>query len=70
MTYANPQSAGQPTGASNPGMSPAGVINQTPSAGFVAGGVGGSEATQLSDYKIIRRNVLLLHLSHPKLRLQ
>jgi ribonucleoside-diphosphate reductase alpha chain len=37
-------------------MSPAGVINQTPSAGFVAGGVGGSQATQLSDYKIIRRN--------------
>ena len=56
MTYANPQSAGQPTGANNPGMSPAGVINQTPSAGFVAGGVGGTQATQLSDYKIIRRN--------------
>ena len=56
MTYANPQSAGQPTGVNNPGMSPAGVINQTPSAGFVAGGVGGSQATQLSDYKIIRRN--------------
>jgi ribonucleoside-diphosphate reductase alpha chain len=37
-------------------MSPAGVINQAPSAGFVAGGVGGSQATQLSDYKIIRRN--------------
>jgi ribonucleoside-diphosphate reductase alpha chain len=56
MTYANPQTAGQPTGANNPGMGPAGVINQTPSAGFVAGGVGGSQATQLSDYKIIRRN--------------
>ena len=56
MTYANPQSAGQPTGVNNPGISPAGVINQTPSAGFVAGGVGGSQATQLSDYKIIRRN--------------
>jgi ribonucleoside-diphosphate reductase alpha chain len=31
-------------------------LSQTPSAGFVAGGVGGSQATQLSDYKIIRRN--------------
>ncbi|WP_256205744.1 ribonucleoside-diphosphate reductase subunit alpha [Polynucleobacter asymbioticus] len=31
-------------------------MNQTPSAGFVAGGVGGNQATQLSDYKIIRRN--------------
>ena len=56
MTYANPQTAGQPTGANNPGMSPAGAINQAPSAGFVAGGVGGGQATQLSDYKIIRRN--------------
>ena len=56
MTYANPQVAGQPTGANNPAMTPAGVINQAPSAGFVAGGVGGSQATQLSDYKIIRRN--------------
>ncbi|WP_370624776.1 ribonucleoside-diphosphate reductase subunit alpha [Polynucleobacter sp. MWH-Jannik1A5] len=37
-------------------MSPAGAINQAPSAGFVAGGVGGTQATQLSDYKIIRRN--------------
>jgi ribonucleoside-diphosphate reductase alpha chain len=56
MTYANPQTAGQPTGANNPGMGPAGVINQTPSASFVAGGVGGNQATLLSDYKIIRRN--------------
>jgi ribonucleoside-diphosphate reductase alpha chain len=56
MTYANPQTAGQPSGANNPGMSPTGAINQTPSAGFVAGGVGGNQATQLSDYKIIRRN--------------
>jgi ribonucleoside-diphosphate reductase alpha chain len=31
-------------------------MNQAPSAGFVAGGVGGSQATQLTDYKIIRRN--------------
>ena len=56
MTYANPQTAGQPTGANNPGMSPAGTVNQAPSASFVAGGVGGTQATQLSDYKIIRRN--------------
>ena len=56
MTYANPQTAGQPAGANNPGMSPAGALNQAPSASFVAGGVGGTQATQLSDYKIIRRN--------------
>ena len=56
MTYSNPQTAGQATGVNNPGMGPAGAINQTPSASFVAGGVGGSQATQLSDYKIIRRN--------------
>ncbi|WP_439650971.1 ribonucleoside-diphosphate reductase subunit alpha [Polynucleobacter bastaniensis] len=31
-------------------------MNQSPSASFVAGGVGGGQATQLSDYKIIRRN--------------
>ncbi|MCM0029086.1 MAG: ribonucleoside-diphosphate reductase subunit alpha [Polynucleobacter sp.] len=31
-------------------------MTQNPSAGFVAGGVGGTQATQLSDYKIIRRN--------------
>jgi ribonucleoside-diphosphate reductase alpha chain len=37
-------------------MGGAGAMNQTPSAGFVAGGVGGNQATQLSDYKIIRRN--------------
>ncbi|WP_370624617.1 ribonucleoside-diphosphate reductase subunit alpha [Polynucleobacter sp. MWH-HuK1] len=37
-------------------MTPAGAMNQAPSAGFVAGGVGGTQATQLSDYKIIRRN--------------
>jgi ribonucleoside-diphosphate reductase alpha chain len=56
MTYANPQTAGQTTGANNPGISPAGAVNQAPSASFVAGGVGGTQATQLSDYKIIRRN--------------
>ncbi len=56
MTYANPQTADQSAGANNPGMSPAGAINQAPSASFVAGGVGGTQATQLSDYKIIRRN--------------
>ena len=56
MTYANPQAAGQTSGIDNPGMGSAGAISQTPSAGFVAGGVGGNQATQLSDYKIIRRN--------------
>ncbi|WP_062308025.1 ribonucleoside-diphosphate reductase subunit alpha [Polynucleobacter sinensis] len=56
MTYANPQTAGQTAGTNNPGMNPSEAMNQTPSAGFVAGGVGGNQATQLSDYKIIRRN--------------
>ena len=56
MTYANPQTADQSSGVNNPGMTPAGGMNQAPSAGFVAGGVGGTQATQLSDYKIIRRN--------------
>lgn len=56
MTYANPQAAGQTSGIDHPGMSSAGAISQAPSAGFVAGGVGGNQATQLSDYKIIRRN--------------
>ncbi|OYY13034.1 MAG: ribonucleoside-diphosphate reductase subunit alpha [Polynucleobacter sp. 24-46-87] len=37
-------------------MNPSEAMNQAPSAGFVAGGVGGGQATQLSDYKIIRRN--------------
>ena len=56
MTYANPQTAGQTAGTNNPGMNPSEAMNQAPSAGFVAGGVGGNQATQLSDYKIIRRN--------------
>ena len=56
MTYANPQTAGQTAGTNNPGMNPSESMNQAPSAGFVAGGVGGGQATQLSDYKIIRRN--------------
>ena len=56
MTYANPQAAGQAVGANNPGLSPAGALSQAPSADFSAGGVGANQATQLSDYKIIRRN--------------
>jgi ribonucleoside-diphosphate reductase alpha chain len=56
MTYANPQAVGQTTGINNPGISSSESMNQAPSAGFVAGGVGGGQATQLSDYKIIRRN--------------
>ena len=46
MTYANPQTAGQTPGANNPGINPAGAINQTPSASFVAGGVGGADANK------------------------
>ena len=56
MTYANPQTAGQTAGANHSGLNPEGMVNQAPSAGFIAGGVGGNQATQLSDYKIIRRN--------------
>ncbi len=56
MTYANPQNASQSSGAENPGLNPTGALSQNPSASFIAGGVGGSQATQLSDYKIIRRN--------------
>lgn len=56
MTYANPQAAGQPAGANNPGMGSVEGLHQAPSAGFVAGGVGGAQSIQLSDYKIIRRN--------------
>ncbi|AKD24542.1 ribonucleoside-diphosphate reductase, alpha subunit [Polynucleobacter duraquae] len=56
MTYANPQAVGQTIGINNPGISSSESMNQAPSAGFVAGGVGGGQATQLSDYKIIRRN--------------
>jgi ribonucleoside-diphosphate reductase alpha chain len=56
MTYANPQAAGQTAGTNNPGISSSESMNQAPSAGFVAGGIGGGQATQLSDYKIIRRN--------------
>ena len=56
MTYANPQTAGQTAGTNNPGMSSSESMNQAPSAGFVAGGVGGGQAIQLTDYKIIRRN--------------
>jgi ribonucleoside-diphosphate reductase alpha chain len=56
MTFANPQAAGQTAGTNNPGISSSESMNQSPSASFVAGGVGGGQATQLSDYKIIRRN--------------
>jgi len=56
MTYANPQAAGQTAGTNNPGISSSESMNQAPSASFAAGGIGGGQATQLSDYKIIRRN--------------
>ena len=56
MTYANPQAADQSSGVNNPGLGNAGALTQSPSSSFVAGGVGGNQATQLSDYKIIRRN--------------
>ena len=54
MTYADPQVSGQ-TSSPFSGQT-TGQVSQSPSEGFVAGGVGGTQATQLSDYKIIRRN--------------
>ena len=53
MSYADPNTVGQTQTAplGNPGLA-----TQAPSAGFVAGGVGSHQATQLTDYKIIRRN--------------
>ena len=56
MTYANPHATDQSSGVRSPGLGSTGAVSQSPSASFVAGGVGGNQATQLSDYKIIRRN--------------
>ena len=55
MTYVNPL-AGATESTHSSALNPAAGMTQSPSAGFVAGGVGGNQATQLSDYKIIRRN--------------
>jgi len=55
MTYTNQTTAETQLGQQSSGNATANMT-QSPSAGFVAGGVGGSQATQLSDYKIIRRN--------------
>ncbi len=56
MTFADRQAAGQAGTMSHGGVSPVGNLTQPPSANYVAGGVGLGQATQLSDYKIIRRN--------------
>ena len=55
MTYTNQSAAETQLGQPSSG-NPTANMTQSPSAGFVAGGVGGTQATQLSDYKIIRRN--------------
>jgi len=55
MTYTNQSAAETQLGLPS-GGNPTANMTQSPSAGFVAGGVGGTQATQLSDYKIIRRN--------------
>lgn len=55
MTYTN-QSAAETQLGLPAGGNPTANMTQNPSAGFVSGGVGGTQATQLSDYKIIRRN--------------
>ena len=56
MTYADPNAAGVTGTTYGGGLAPSMPSSQAPSAGFVAGGVGASTATQLTDYKIIRRN--------------
>ena len=56
MTFADPQATGQMGTIRQGGTNPAGTLIQPPSANFVSGGVGLAQATQLSDYKIIRRN--------------
>ena len=56
MTFADREAAGQAGTMSHGGVSPVGNLTQTPSANYVAGGVGLAQITQLSDYKIIRRN--------------
>ena len=53
MTYADPQATGETI---NPFAGQPGQVNQNPSEAFIAGGVGGTQVTQLTDYKIIRRN--------------
>jgi len=55
MTYTNQSAAETQLGIPS-GGNPTANMTQNPSAGFVAGGVGGAQVTQLSDYKIIRRN--------------
>ena len=54
MTYLDPQ--GFVPSANLPGGAFGSQITQTPSESFISGGIGGSVATQLSDYKVIRRN--------------
>jgi ribonucleoside-diphosphate reductase alpha chain len=56
MTFADREVAGQAGTMSHGGVSPVGNLTQTPSANYVAGGVGIAQTIQLSDYKIIRRN--------------
>ena len=53
MTYADPQATGE---IMKPFAGQPGQVNQNPSEAFIAGGVGSAQATQLTDYKIIRRN--------------
>jgi ribonucleoside-diphosphate reductase alpha chain len=56
MTYADPNAAGLSQSFVSGGLTPSIPSTQDSSANFVAGGVGSQQATQLSDYKIIRRN--------------
>ena len=54
MTFADPSSQfGTSPATSGLATTP---LSQAPSSGFLSGGVGATHATQLTDYKIIRRN--------------
>ena len=67
MTYADPHGnllgTNTYTGTSN--TSP--ISNQSPSVGFIAGGVGATNPVQLSDYKIIRRNGVVVGFEPSKI---
>ncbi len=47
MTFADPQAVGQSSSVNPSGLGSGANLTQTPSANFVAGGVGLAQATQL-----------------------
>jgi hypothetical protein len=69
MTYTNQSAAETQLGQQSGGNATANMT-QSPSAGFVAGGVGGAQATQLSITKLFDATARWWHLNRPKLQLQ